>query len=261
MPCSRNGKSRKRKLKNKIVETTMNNPIRNSPIMGYAHHRIILDDAGNPYDYEFIEVNVTFEKLTGLKAENLIGNTVRQAIPGIEKAEFDWIGYYGEIALNGGEKEFEQFSDPLGKWFRVHAYSTEKLTFTTMFVDITTHKSAEGKIKEANQYLSSLINYANAPIIVWDRDYTITRFNRAFENLTGLTAEQVINRKLEILFPETRTKETMDYIRDTARYGEQWETVEIPIKNADGAVKTVIWNSANIYGPDEIGRASCWERV
>ncbi len=228
----------------------MNNPILNSPIVGYAHHRIILDDKGRPCDYEFLEVNRTFEKLTGLKAENLIGNTARKAIPGIEKAEFDWIGYLGEIALNGGEKEFEQFSDPLRKWYRVHAYTTEKLTFSTMFVDITDRKGAEEEIREANQYLSSLITYANAPIIVWDREYTITRFNRAFEILTGLSSEHVINRKLEILFPEAHKQETMNYIRETAQSGEQWETVEIPIKNADGSVKTVLWNSANIFSPD-----------
>jgi len=87
----------------------------------------------------FLEVNGTSEKLTGLKAENLIGNTARIAIPGIEKVEFDWIGFYGEIAMNGGEREFEQFSGTLRKWYRVHALTTEKLAFTTMFADIATN--------------------------------------------------------------------------------------------------------------------------
>lgn len=35
-----------------------------SPLVGYAYHRIILDAAGHPVDYEFLEVNATFEKLT-----------------------------------------------------------------------------------------------------------------------------------------------------------------------------------------------------
>ena len=74
------------------------NPILNSPIMGYAHHRIILDDAGKPVDYEFLEVNGTFEKLTGLKADGIVGKTVTAAIPGIEKADFDWIRFYGTVA-------------------------------------------------------------------------------------------------------------------------------------------------------------------
>ncbi len=129
------------------------NPILNSPIMGYANHRIILDAAGSPCDYEFLEINSTFEKLTGLKRENLIGRTVRQAIPGIEKAEFDWIGYYGDIAMNGGEREFEQFSESLDRWYRVHAYSTGKQCFTTIFIDITERRRAEEALRKSEEKL------------------------------------------------------------------------------------------------------------
>ena len=100
--------------------TVDNNQIFKSLMMGYAHHRIILDDAGQPCDYEFLEVGETFEKLTGLRKESIIGSTARQAIPGIQDLEFDWISCYGDIALNGGEKEFEQFSEPLDRWYRVY---------------------------------------------------------------------------------------------------------------------------------------------
>ena len=32
--------------------------------------------------------------------------------------------------------------------------------------------------------------------------------------------------------------------------GERWETVEIPILIKDGSVRTVLWNSANIFDPE-----------
>jgi len=131
---------------------TENNQILNSPIMGYAHHRIILDSSEKPVDYEFLEVNATFENLTGLKADDIVGKTVTTAIPGIEKSEFDWIGFYGEIALNGGENEFEQYSEPLKKWYRVHVYSTEKLFFTTMFVDITASKKQAEEMRQIDRF-------------------------------------------------------------------------------------------------------------
>ena len=47
-------------------------PFLRSPIVGYAHHRIIFDDDGVPVDYEFLELNSTFEKLTGLDAKSII---------------------------------------------------------------------------------------------------------------------------------------------------------------------------------------------
>ncbi len=102
---------------------------------------------------------------------------------------------------------------------------------------------------ETTQYLENLITYANAPIIVWDVGLRITRFNNAFERLTGRTAGEVIGRSPEILFPETRREELMDLIRKTTA-GERWETVEIPILTADGRIRTVLWNSAAVYGDD-----------
>ncbi|UYU18273.1 PAS domain S-box protein [Methanoculleus submarinus] len=105
------------------------------------------------------------------------------------------------------------------------------------------------KMAETTQYLENLITYANAPIIVWDASLRITRFNNAFERLTGRAADEVIGRSPEILFPETRREELMDLIRKTTA-GERWETAEIPILTADGRIRTVLWNSAAVYGDD-----------
>jgi PAS domain S-box-containing protein len=51
---------------------------------------------------------------------------------------------------------------------------------------------------------------------------------------------------LELLFPENKKEEAMAHIK-SALEGEFWQSVEIPILDADGTVKTVLWNSANIY--------------
>lgn len=106
------------------------------PIVGYARHRIILDTKWIPIDYEFLEVNEAFEKCTGLAASHIIGKTVKTVLPALTQSTFDWIGFYGKIALQGGENTFEQYSQPLNRVYRVHVFSTEKLFFTTMFVEI-----------------------------------------------------------------------------------------------------------------------------
>ena len=99
------------------------------------------------------------------------------------------------------------------------------------------------------EHLENLFDYANAPIIVWDTDFRITRFNHAFERLTGLRAEDVMGRPLDILFPEASRVDSLSHIKRTLA-GERWEVVEIPILRTDGAVRTVLWNSANIYDKD-----------
>ncbi len=64
----------------------------------------------------------------------------------------------------------------------------------------------------SNVYLENLINYANAPIIVWDPQFRITRFNHAFELLTGLTEAEVLGQSLEILFPPAIIENSMSFL-------------------------------------------------
>ncbi|MHB8104946.1 MAG: ATP-binding protein [Dehalococcoidales bacterium] len=105
------------------------------------------------------------------------------------------------------------------------------------------------ELRETRDYLDNLINYANAPIIVWNPNYEITRFNHAFERLTGRSSDEVLDNKLDILFPDDSHDESMKHIHE-ATSGERWEVVEIPIKHKDGTVRILLWNSANLYAAD-----------
>jgi len=115
--------------------------------------------------------------------------------------------------------------------------------------DITELKRTEEKLRDTSRYLENLLDYANAPIIVWDPAFRITRFNHAFERLTGRKTSDVIGMHLEILFPEKYTGAAMDIIRRTTR-GERLDVVEIPILHVSGTVRTVLWNSATLFGAD-----------
>ena len=41
----------------------------------------------------------------------------------------------------------------------------------------------------------------------------------------------------------------MELIRKT-QSGKQWEVVEIDVLHLDGSIRTVLWNSANLFAPD-----------
>jgi PAS domain S-box-containing protein len=107
---------------------------------GFALHRIICDSNNKPIDYRFIKVNTAFEKLTGLKADNIIGKTVKEVLP---KTEDIWIKNYGKVALTGNSIEFENHSSELDKYYHVVAYSPEKDFFATVFFDVTVRKRKE----------------------------------------------------------------------------------------------------------------------
>ena len=126
-------------------------------IDGFARHKIITDEEGRTGDYVFIEVNKAFEELTGLKRDKILGRRVTEILPGIENDPADWIGKYGEVAMTGESKRFENYSSELKKWFSVAVYSSRKNTFATIFQDITERKqieqTLERKVKERTEEL------------------------------------------------------------------------------------------------------------
>jgi len=173
---------------------TENNPILNSPVIGYAHHRIVLDNNKKPFDYEFIEVNATFGKLTGLDVDFIIGKTVRNVILDIEKSDFDWISVYGEIAFNLVDKELEYYSKHLGKWYHVYAYSLDKLFFTTMFVDITTTKKQTEEMQISQQRYQALVENMNDWIWEVDVDGVYTYVSPNVNEILGFSVKEVLGK-------------------------------------------------------------------
>jgi len=118
----------------------------NSMNQGIAIHEIITDKLGNPCDYRFIDVNPSFERLTGLKREILIGKRVMEVLPGTEQY---WIQEYGEVALHGGSKYFENYSGELDKYFEVYTYNSGYKTFVVLITDVTERKNTELELMQA----------------------------------------------------------------------------------------------------------------
>lgn len=107
---------------------------------GYAVHEVICDDNGQPADYRFLRVNPACERLTGLKAKDLIGRTVLEVLPGTEKY---WIDSFGKIALTGESATFNNYSAEIGKHFEVTVYRPAENQVACIFSDITLRKKAE----------------------------------------------------------------------------------------------------------------------
>ncbi len=61
---------------------------------GFALCEIICDEKNIPCDYRILEVNKAYEKQTGIEANAIVGKTVLEFYPDIEKY---WIKIYGEF--------------------------------------------------------------------------------------------------------------------------------------------------------------------
>jgi PAS domain S-box-containing protein len=107
---------------------------------GFALHELLFDKQGLPCDYRFLTVNPAFERLTGLKAENLVGASQRQILP--DESPF-WLEVYSKVALTGEPIHVEHYSTQLQRHFEVFAYRPAPNRFATVFNDITERKRIE----------------------------------------------------------------------------------------------------------------------
>ncbi len=158
----------------------------------FALHEIILDKKGKPVDYIFLEVNDAFVEQTGLKREDIIGKKVTEALPGIENDPGDWIGRYGKVALGEGEIRFEQYAEPLGKWYSVLAYSPKERTFATVFNDITKQKKAEEQIRTEKQFIDTALNAQDDTFFLFEvATGKPLKWNDSFRKISGYTDNEI----------------------------------------------------------------------
>ncbi|MCP4215882.1 MAG: response regulator, partial [bacterium] len=168
--------------------------ILNSSSFGYAYHEIITDDTGKPVDYRFLEVNPVFEKLSGLKADDIIGKTAKDVIPDTNKAGFSRLELFGTIAINKGDETFEIYSGELDKWFKVQAYSDKKGFVATVFTDISHYKQVERQLREDAEKHRRLFETMSQGVVYQDNVGNIFSINPAAERILGLTIDQIMGR-------------------------------------------------------------------
>jgi two-component system sensor kinase FixL len=199
-----------------------------------------------------LDTNEAFEKMTGYSPDEVAGKTTLDLNLWVREPDRRSVVHDLEQKIQVAGREYE-FRNRSGQVF-TGLFSTEIITvrdqpyILSSIYDITERRKAAEDLRETNEYLKNLLDYANAPIIVWDPAFRITRFNHAFERLTGRTEQEVIGQPLPILFPPATLEASLEMIRKTYE-GERWETVEIPILHVSGVTRIVLWNSANIADP------------
>jgi len=223
-------------------------------VLNAAHDAIIATDE----QQSIILFNQGAEKHFGYNADEVIGKPLNFLLPS-SMADIDnqhlssFLNVDQTIRqVNEAVELFGQRKD--GTIFPLEA-SVSKANFSegTIIVnvlrDMNKRKQELESHREKNEYLENLLDYANAPIIVWNKEYQIIRFNKAFESLTGRNEKFVIGKSLEILFPPSSRKSSMEFIRKTLE-GERLEAVEFDILHVDGSMHTLLWNSVTIMSPD-----------
>jgi PAS domain S-box-containing protein len=203
---------------------------------GFALHEIICDGKGRPVDYRFLSVNPAFERLTGLRADDVVGKTVLEVMP---ETEAYWIDAYGRVALTGIPEQIEHYSRALQRVFAITAFRPAANQFACLFSDTTERKRAEELVVRSRDYHLRL--FEHFPTLIWRAglDGKCDYFNQTWLTFTGRTLEQELNDGwAEGVHPDDRDRCLSTYL-DAFRQQHPFE-MEYRLRHHDGSYRWLI---------------------
>ena len=215
-------------------------------LMEYSPVHIFFKDENS----RFSRLSKSYEKIIKKPLDEVLGKNIHELFP--SDIDMEMVEDHKKILLNGEVVKLDEKLN--GRYYQTIKFPInidEKLRYIAGFnIDITDRMMIEEALHESNEFLERLFNYANAPIVVWNDKFIITRFNSAFEALIGKTAKEVIGKPIEVLFPPEKIESSMKLIRQ-AQASENLKNEEIEILYSDDSVRVVLFNSAVVPGLEE----------
>ena len=185
---------------------------------GFALHEMICDADGQPTDYRFLAVNPAFERMTGLKAEAIVGHTVLEVMPGTEK---HWIDTYGNVALTGEPVFFENYAADLDKHFEVTAFRPVANQFTCIFSDVTERKRNDRALIESEFRFRSIFEKNASVMLIIDPELgTIVDANASAASYYGYSRAKLLSmsiNSINTMLPEQINKKRQQAQREECK--------------------------------------------
>jgi PAS domain S-box-containing protein len=157
---------------------------------------------GRFVSYRFVHVNRSYERITGVKNDEIKGRTVHEVWPGTEP---EWIKRYGEVAVTGVSQTFDMYHEPTAKHYHCNVYrpGDTQDRFCVVFEDITDRKRAE----EALQRIEWML--AKRPTVPADGGQAPDAASQPYGDVTTLNTSRVI---LDAVGPQMLNDIVSDYL-------------------------------------------------
>lgn len=163
---------------------------------GLALHEVIFDQNNKVVDYRFLSVNESYEQLTGLKESSILGKTVKEVLPDVEQS---WIDVFGQVAVTGIPCEYEDYTAPIGRYFRTNVYSPKINQFVTIVEDITERVTLTKQLSFDNQRFTRIMESAADIIFEFDTQAKyVTVYGRGIQKMNQSTEMFIGKTPIEV---------------------------------------------------------------
>ncbi|RJP75260.1 MAG: PAS domain S-box protein [Candidatus Zixiibacteriota bacterium] len=213
---------------------------------GFVVGRMIYDDQGNACDYQFVEANPAYERLTGLPRELSLQKTIRELIPTLEPP---WIEQHARVAETGESCHWESYNEQVGRHYSIHSFQPGPGMFASVFTDITDNKKAEQTLRESEERFRVMAD--SSPFMIWVTDTRgdVQFVNRAYQEFFGVTLEQVLGPGWQpLVHPEDHEAYVQGFL--TAVWERRPFSSEARVRHADGQWRWIMSVGEPRFSPD-----------
>ncbi len=242
---------------------------------GLALHELSYDEYGRAIDYILLDINPTYEAITNLSREQVVGRKASD-VYGVWPAPY--LDVYAPVALSGKPTSFETYFAPMGKHFSISAFSPRYGQFATVFSDITVRKQAEQEreqlltqveqerwraetlaesLQKERDVLQAIMENTQAQLAYLDPQFNFIRVNLAYAQGCGHSVEELIGANHFTLFPSAENQAIFEQVRDTGeptrfqaksfdfpgqpeRGTTYWDWTLMPVHGARGQVQGLV---------------------
>ena len=207
---------------------------------------LMVDESGT-----ILLVNRQIEQLFGYERAELIGQPVEMLVPQRVRSHHagdrDEFFAHSELrAMGKGRDLYGVRKD--GQEFRLEIGLNPVLTQGGMrvlasVVDISERKRAEQTLQKERDFIDAVLETAGALVVVLDREGRIQRFNRACEQTTGYSSEEVMGRYVWDLFLSPDEVDGVKGVFKRLRGGEPRNDYENYWKGKDGSLRRISWSN------------------
>ena len=226
---------------------------------GNALHELAYDKQGYAVDYRILAVNPGYERMLGVRREEVIGKLSRDAY---HVAEPPFFNLYTRVEQSGQAESFETFFPEWEKYFSISVYSPQRGQVATVFTDITQRMETE---KALHQLITDYqIIFENVPTMIWYKDTknNFIRVNHAAATASGRLISDFEGKSAYNLFPDWADmyfKDDLEVISTgkpkmgiierliTANGEKLWiQTDKVPLRDDSGTITGVLVVSVDI---------------
>ncbi|HPJ12872.1 MAG TPA: response regulator [Caldisericia bacterium] len=207
---------------------------------GYAHCNIERDDQNQFSHCLILDVNATFEKLTNLPKEQIIGHTVKEVLPGIENNGIDCFVVFNtptdkQVSL---DKDFQVGN----RHFRIHIQFLPSNRCNLLFTDLTDHKKAQAELAETKEQFELAINGTNDGIWDWNIRTDSLFLSKRWKEMLGYQEHELPNKMSsfnDLVYEEDRER-VKRYIQRYLQGEIQKYSIEFRMKHKDGTLRWIL---------------------